>query len=103
VIRVSVLYPDTPGGRFDIDYYRNQHLSLVKARCGSALKRAEVEKGLGGFPPGEPAPYRAIGHLTFESMQTMNDSFVRHLSEFIADLPNFTDLPPKVQISEVVS
>jgi uncharacterized protein (TIGR02118 family) len=103
MIRLSVLYPDTPGGRFDVDYYRNQHMSLVKSRCGNALKRAEVEKGLGGFPAGQPAPYRAIGHLTFESMDALNDSFVRHLPEFIADLPNFTDLPPKVQISEVVS
>jgi len=102
MIRLSVFYPDTPGRRFDVDYYAGKHLSLVKSRCGSALKATQVEKGLGGYPAGEPAPYRAIGHLTFDSIEAMNDSFVRHLPEFVADLPNFTDLPPKVQISEVV-
>jgi uncharacterized protein (TIGR02118 family) len=103
MIKLSVFYPDTPGARFDVDYYRNQHMALVKSRCGAALKRAEVDKGVGGFPPGEPAPYRAIGHLTFDSMEAVNDSFMRHLPEIVADLANFTDLPPKVQISEVVS
>ena len=102
MIRLSVLYPETAGGRFDVDYYRNEHMTMVKAKCGAALKRADVERGLGGFEPGSPAPYRAIGHLTFDSLESMQGSFGRHAAEIIADLPNFTDIRPMVQISEIV-
>jgi uncharacterized protein (TIGR02118 family) len=66
------------------------------------LKRADVERGLGGFEPGSPAPYRVIGHLTFDSLEAMQNSFGRHAGEIVADLPNFTDIQPTVQISEVV-
>src|SRR6185312_4185403 len=34
MIKVSVMYPNTPGGRFDHDYYRDKHMPLVKARLG---------------------------------------------------------------------
>ena len=36
MIKVSVMYPNTPGARFDHEYYRDQHLPLVKARMGDS-------------------------------------------------------------------
>src|ERR1044072_1245577 len=38
MIKVSVMYPNTPGARFDHDYYRDKHMPLVKARMGAACK-----------------------------------------------------------------
>src|SRR3984893_13995385 len=32
MIKVSVMYPNTPGARFDHGYYRDKHMPLVKAR-----------------------------------------------------------------------
>ena len=39
MIKVSVLYPFAAGCRFDLDYYCNRHMPLVKERLGAA--RAE--------------------------------------------------------------
>lgn len=36
IIKVSVMYPNTPGARFDHEYYRDKHMPLVKTRMGHA-------------------------------------------------------------------
>ena len=57
MIRVSVLYPNSPGATFDMPYYIDSHmLTLVKGKLGAALKRIEIDHGLGGGMPGVPAP-----------------------------------------------
>ena len=57
MIKVSVMYPNTPGARFDHDYYRDKHMPLVKARMGDACRFYTVDKGLAGGGPGDPATY----------------------------------------------
>ena len=32
MVRISVLYPNEPGKKFDHDYYINKHMKLVRAR-----------------------------------------------------------------------
>lgn len=103
MIKVSVLYPETPDGRFDMDYYRVKHVPLVIERCGGAIKRGEIEQGLADAMPGYAAPFRVTAHLIFESTELMQASFGHHLSEFLADVPNFTNIRPVLQIGEVVS
>ena len=36
MIKVSVLYPNKPGARFDHEYYRSRHMPLLKERMGDA-------------------------------------------------------------------
>ena len=48
MIKVSVMYPNKPGARFDHNYYRDKHMPLVKARLGEACKSYTVDKGLAG-------------------------------------------------------
>jgi len=57
MIKVSVMYPNKPGARFDWAYYLDKHMPMVKARMGSALKFYAVDKGIGGGSPGDPATY----------------------------------------------
>ena len=57
MIKVSVMYPNKPGARFDHAYYRDQHMPLVKARMGESCKFYTVDKGLAGLGPGDPATY----------------------------------------------
>jgi len=63
MIKVSVLYPNAPGVRFDHGYYRDVHMPLLKRRMGEALKYYTVDKGLGGAGPDAPAPFVAMCHL----------------------------------------
>ena len=52
MIKVSVMYPNTPGARFDHAYYRDKHMPLLKARMGASCKSYTVDKGLAGGAPG---------------------------------------------------
>src|SRR6185369_4819403 len=62
VIKVSVMYPNAPGARFDHDYYRDKHMPLVKARMGDACKYYTVDKVIAGGAPGQPATYVGMCH-----------------------------------------
>ena len=48
MIKVSVMYPNNPGARFDHDYYRDKHMPLVKARLGDVCQYYTIDKGLAG-------------------------------------------------------
>lgn len=100
MIRVSVLYPNDADKKFDHDYYANQHVGLVKERLGAALLRAEVDRGIGSAEPGAPAPFAAVGHLFFDSLEDFQQAFGPHSEEIMGDIPNFTDIAPQILISE---
>jgi uncharacterized protein (TIGR02118 family) len=96
MIRVSVLYPK--GGKFNFDYYANQHMALVHKRLDSfGLVETEVDKGIGD------SPYAAIGHLVFRTLEDMQRGLQAHDPEFAADVVNFSDIKPQIQVNEIVS
>jgi uncharacterized protein (TIGR02118 family) len=102
MIKVSVMYPNTPGARFDHAYYRDKHMPMLAARMGEACKQYTVEKGLSGGAPGAPAPYVAMCHIFADSVEAFQAAFGPHAKDIMKDVPNYTDLRPVMQISEVV-
>jgi uncharacterized protein (TIGR02118 family) len=103
MVRLSVMYPATPGSRFDWNYYLGPHLELARSLLTSrGLVRTEIDRGIGGLPPGAPPPYHAVGHLFFRTMPELESALAATASEFIADERNYTDTPSVVQISEVI-
>ena len=102
MIKVSVMYPNTPGARFDHDYYRDRHMPLVKERMGDACDHYTVDRGLSGGAPGSPATYIGMCHIYCRSLEDFQNGFGPHAKEILADIPNYTDLAPVMQISEVV-
>jgi uncharacterized protein (TIGR02118 family) len=102
MIKISVMYANDPGARFDHEYYCSRHMPLVKNRMGTACLFYTVDKGLSGNAPGEPAPYVCMCHIYCESVEAFQTGFGPHVEEISADMPNYTDLTPLVQISEVV-
>lgn len=101
MFKVSVLYPNSPDAKFDLEYYRGTHCPMVIERCAGAITRLEIDRGVAGVEPDSPAPFRVVAHLLFDSPASMQQSFGKHIAEFAADLPNFTDIAPIVQISDV--
>jgi len=101
MIKVSVLYPNEEGKKFDMDYYLNKHLPMVEDKLGSALKNVSAEQGLGGAEPGSAATYIAMGHMLFDSVEAFQNAFGPHVETIMADIPNYTDTQPVIQISEV--
>ncbi len=102
MIKVSVIYPNGPETKFDVDYYKNSHLPMIAESLGDALKGMEFNLGLGGRVPGELAPYVAIAHLTFDSVATFQSSFAPHAAKFAEDVPNYTNVEGELQISEII-
>ncbi len=102
MIKVSVMYPNSPGARFDHAYYRDKHMPMVKARMGDSCRHYTVDRGLAGGTSGAPATYVAMCHIFCDSVESFQASFGPHAKEIMADIANYTDLSPVVQISEVV-
>ena len=48
MIKVSVLYENTEGKKFDMAYYGNKHIPMVKQKLGAVCRRVDVDQGLGG-------------------------------------------------------
>jgi uncharacterized protein (TIGR02118 family) len=101
MIKVSVMYPNTEGSTFDMTYYCDKHMAMVREKLGAALKGVAVEQGLAGALPGSPPPFLALGHLLFESLEAFQAAFAAHGQTFLADVPNFTNTQPTIQISQV--
>lgn len=103
MIRVSVLYPGKEGAKFDHAYYAQKHMPLVKKRLGSmGLVRLEIDRGLRGGAPGAPAPFVSVGHLYFHSAADFEKGMKVHGAELMGDAPNYTNIQPQVQVSEIV-
>jgi uncharacterized protein (TIGR02118 family) len=103
MICVSVIYPNTPGKKFNHDYYAKTHLPLVMNRLKSfGVVKCEHDKGLAGGAPGSAPPIAAIGRLYFNSLADLQAGFGAHQPEFMADVPNYTDIEPQILIAEMV-
>ena len=96
----SVLYPATPGARFDQAYYDAVHIPLVEeAFTPTGLKAVQVLKGLPG-PDGGAAPFVMIVNLTFEGPEALMASLGGpRAAEVLGDVARFTDIQPVTQVS----
>ncbi len=102
MIKVSVWYPNEADASFDHDYYRDSHMPMVKSKMGDKLVRYEIDKGLAGGAPDTPPTYIAAAHLFCESVDDFQAGFAPHAAEILADIPNYTNTSPVIQVSEVV-
>lgn len=101
-IKVSVLYPSGNDKKFDMDYYCNNHVPMVTGLLGSALIGASIEKGLGGSAPDVPPTYVAMGNMYFNTVESFQNVFGPHTETIMGDIPNFTNIEPVIQVSEVM-
>ncbi len=99
MIKVSVFYPNEEGKRFDMSYYCNKHIPMCQEKLG--CKQVAVEQGLAGAPPGTRAPFIAMGHLYFDSLEAFQKAFPPHAAAIMGDIPNYTNIQPTIQVSEV--
>ena len=101
---ISILYPNKPGGRFDMAYYAEKHMPLSIELLGAhpGFRAVSVEKGVGGAAPGSPPAFIALCLYTFESAEAFMAAFTPHAARLQGDMPNYTDIEPVIQINEVL-
>jgi uncharacterized protein (TIGR02118 family) len=102
MIKVTILYPNSDGKTFDMDYYSNKHMPMVAHLLGDSLKLLKIDKGMANGTPDTPAPFLAIGYLYFDKLSAYKNSFGPNAEKIISDIPNYTNIQPVVQISEVL-
>ncbi|QWX83029.1 EthD family reductase [Cellulophaga sp. HaHaR_3_176] len=102
MIKLTVMYPNSKDLKFDKDYYTKQHGQLIGTLLGDAIISSDVNFGLAGATPDQPAPFVVIANLTFASIESFQKSFGANAETILADLVNFTNVKPQVQISEIV-
>jgi len=102
MIKVSVMYPNGPDARFDEAYYRDRHMPMVKNLMGEHCKYYAVDRAIASGSPEANAPYIAMGHLYCESVEAFQASFGPHSKAIMADIPNYTNQTPVIQISDVL-
>ena len=95
MIVVSVLYPK--GHDFDMDYYRDKHLPLVRR-----LLAPMGMTSLNYYRPDGDAAYQLVAELRFETRAITEAALATHGPETQADIGNFTDAPPLILIGEEI-
>jgi len=95
MIKLSVSYPKGEGTTFDHKYYAAIHIPL----CNSTFSptKTEVEKGIDG-------PNVAGVVFYFDSMDAMQSAMASpQMADVMADIVNYTNIAPVMQVSEIVS
>lgn len=66
------------------------------------FKGVSVEKGIGSAIPGAAAPYIAMCHFLFDSIESFMEAIAPHEAALQGDMPNYTDIEPVFQLNEVL-
>jgi uncharacterized protein (TIGR02118 family) len=98
---ITVMYPNKPGVTFDFDYYLKQHATLIDRLYGASIAKLELRRG-SATPDGSPAPYVAIINIWIADQAAFDSAGAKHGARLIADVPNFTNTMPAIQIDEIV-
>ena len=101
MIKVAIFYPNGEDKAFDMDYYSNKHMPMAASLFGDSLKAMSIDKGLANGTPDMPVQYVAIGYFYFDTMSSFENSMGSNSDKLKADVPNYTNIIPTIQISEV--
>lgn len=102
MIEILILYPNAPGRRFDHDYYETRHIPMALELLGEAVKAVVVTRGVAAGPPWPKPIYVATCQFTCESLEAYQQALLPHRERLQADLANYSDGLPIIQISEAV-
>jgi uncharacterized protein (TIGR02118 family) len=101
MFKVSVLYPNSDGKTFDMDYYEKKHMPMVAGFLGNNLKFYEIDKAISGRTPDEQLPYLAVGHFYVSDVAEYRKAIGQNINAILADFKNYTNIQPVVLISEI--
>ena len=101
MITISIMYPKQADGRFDMNYYLERHMPMSIKLLGPSMESIVVGKGISPGDPWPEASYHAITTFTCRSKEEYEQAFLPNMAELQADMPNYTDIPAIIQMSEI--
>ena len=104
MMKISILYPNNKGARFDMGYYLATHMPLAIELLSvhPGFKGVSVDRGLGRLVSGEDAAHVAMCHFLFDSTEDFMAAFTPHAATLQGDIPNYTNIEPVIEVNEIV-
>ena len=103
MVRLTVLYPKGANSYFDMDYYLQKHIPWAQESLTPlGVVRLDLEEGLAGAAPDAPPAYHMIVSLSFNTMEELQNTIASQGEALRADIPNYTNSQPQLQISRVI-
>jgi uncharacterized protein (TIGR02118 family) len=91
---LTILYPNSEGVRWDVEYYRTHHMPLIMGLYGNdAIKRFELRKGASDQKGGSP-PYIGAVNIYINDQKAFDAAGSRHGKTLVADVPHFSSVMP---------
>jgi uncharacterized protein (TIGR02118 family) len=93
---VTVTYPNKNGAKFDFEYYMRKHIPIVSGLLGTS-----IEQGLSSSA-GAPPTNICVARIRINSTEEFSSDMAAHGAKIMGDIPNYTNIEPKIQIDEVL-
>jgi uncharacterized protein (TIGR02118 family) len=91
---LTILYPNSAGVRWDVEYYRTHHMPLIMRLYGEkAIKRFELRKGATGQTGGAPT-YIGSVNIYINDQKAFDAAGAEHGKTLVADVPHFSSVMP---------
>jgi uncharacterized protein (TIGR02118 family) len=102
MIRISAVYPNAEGSRFDVADYIGRHEPFArKLLAPFGLLEIRSTTGVANLD-GSPPAFLAISELVFASRADFDTAMASCGEAIFADVPNYTSVTPILQISAMV-
>ena len=91
---LTILYPNSPEVRWDVEYYLARHMPLIMRLYGErAIKRFELRKGASG-QTGGAAPYIGSINIYINDQRAFDAAGAEHGKTLVEDVPHFSSVMP---------
>jgi uncharacterized protein (TIGR02118 family) len=91
---LTILYPNSDGVRWDVEYYRTHHMPLIMKLYGKeAIKRFELRKGATGQTGGAPT-YIGSVNIYINDQAAFDAAGKQHGPTLVKDVPHFSSVMP---------
>lgn len=98
---ITAVYPKTEGATFDFDYYLKKHMPMTSRTLGANMVRYEIRKGMRSLDGSSPS-YVCVANVWFRSLEDFQTALAKDGPAVLADIPNFTNIQPNIQVDEIV-
>jgi uncharacterized protein (TIGR02118 family) len=96
---MTVLYKNGDDVKFDFEYYKTHHLTMIMKLYGNSIHRFELRKGLAAQDGAKP-PYVAVVNIWIADEKAFEDNNAKYGAQLVADVPHFTNTTPVIQKDE---
>jgi uncharacterized protein (TIGR02118 family) len=91
---LTILYPNSDGVKWDVDYYRTGHMPLIMKLYGEkAIKRFELRKGDKNMAGGKP-DYVGTVNIYIADQKAFEEAGKKHGQTLRDDVPHFSSVMP---------